>query len=126
GGFTVTPTSSDGESGVASYAYPSLGAGWTNTGGTYSFDASAADPAEPNDVTATNGAGLTSSATSFTVTRDATAPTTTIACDGGSCAGWRTSSPDGVALAADDRAEGRGGGADTTAGSDPADGGGTI
>src|SRR5205085_2951121 len=35
---------------------------------------SAVDPSEPNNVTATNNAGLTSSASSFTVTADGTAP----------------------------------------------------
>src|SRR5204862_6582548 len=94
GGFTVTPTSDDAESAVASYAYPSLGSGWSRSGSDYAFDASAADPSEPNDVTAANGAGLTSQATSFTVTRDGTAPVTTITCDGGPCAGWHTAATD--------------------------------
>jgi len=68
GGFTVTPSSTDAQSGVASYSYPSLGTGWSRSGGDYTFDPSAGDPAEPNDVTAQNNAGLTSAATSFAVT----------------------------------------------------------
>ncbi len=110
GGFTVTATTADGGSGVQHVAFPTLGATWT--GGSndasapyaqaYTFAASAADPAEPNDVVARNGAGLDSAATPFTVTADATAPTTTIACDGGPCpGGWTTSAAD-VTLSADD------------------------
>src|SRR5207248_9082149 len=49
GGFTVTPTSSDAESGVASYGFPALASGWTETSGAYSFDASAADPSERSE-----------------------------------------------------------------------------
>src|SRR5207253_3973532 len=106
GGFTVTPSSSDSESGVASYAYPSLGTGWTNAGGAYSWATSAADPAEPNNVSATNSAGLTSGPTSFTVTPDATAPTTTPSCNSAACsAGWYSSAVS-VSLAATDTGSG--------------------
>src|SRR5207302_3583235 len=98
GSFDLTPTSTDNESGVASYSFPNLGFGWSRTlsGGTatYSFASSAADPTEPNNVTATNNAGLTSGATSFTVTADGTAPSTSIQCNGGACSnGWYTSRP---------------------------------
>ena len=106
GGFTVTPSSTDAESGVSSYGYPSLGSGWSNSNGTYTFNAGATDPAEPNNVTATNNAGLTSTPTSFTVTPDGTAPTATIACDGGSCTGWHTTSPVSVTLSATDGGSG--------------------
>src|SRR5207237_2571223 len=82
GGFTVTPSSSDPESGVASYSYPSLGSGWSNSGGVYSFSAAAVDPAEPNNISDTNSAGPTSGPTSFTVSRDASAPTTTLNSNG--------------------------------------------
>src|SRR5207237_10032981 len=58
GGFTVTPTSSDDESGVASYVYPALGSGWTRSGGDFSFDTSAVDPTEPNNLHAATGPSL--------------------------------------------------------------------
>src|SRR5204863_515692 len=83
-------SSADSESGVASYSFPNLGSGWSASGSdpsrTYSFSASAVDPGEPNDVTATNNAGLTSNPSSFTVTADSAAPITSVACTGG-CAG---------------------------------------
>src|SRR5205085_1646003 len=73
GGFTVTPASTDAESDVASYAYPALGTGFSNTGGAYTFGGSAAT--QSGAVTATNNAGVTSSGTTFTARADATAPT---------------------------------------------------
>jgi hypothetical protein len=85
GGFTVTASATDAESGVASVNYPILGSGWTLTGGAYTFAAGAVDPAEPNNVTAVNNAGLTSGATSFNVTADGTAPATSASCNGGAC-----------------------------------------
>src|SRR5205807_1753880 len=107
GSFDVTANSSDAESGVASYSLPGLGSGWSASGSdpsrTYSFSSSAVDPTEPNHVTATNNAGLTSGATSFTVTADGTAPSTSIQCNGGACSnGWYTSSPVSVTLSASD------------------------
>ena len=56
----MTASSTDVESGVPSYSFPNLGSGWTNASGTYTFAAGAVDPSEPNNVTATNGAGLAS------------------------------------------------------------------
>jgi hypothetical protein len=53
GGFTVGASSTDPESGVATYAFPSLGTGWSGTSGVYS---------------------LTSTPTSFTVLADGAAP----------------------------------------------------
>ena len=41
GGLTVTPSSSDADSGVSGYTYPALGTGWSNTNGAYTFDATA-------------------------------------------------------------------------------------
>src|SRR5439155_21579423 len=84
GSVTVNATSGDGESGVASYAFPALGTGWsgTQTGASeaYTFSTTAADPTEPNNVTATNNAGLTSSPSSFPVTQDGSAPCSSIQC----------------------------------------------
>ena len=66
-------------SGIAGYAFPALGSGWTATPGatgvtTYSW--SAAGPAAPGTktVTATNNAGNTSAAAPFTLTADDTKP----------------------------------------------------
>jgi hypothetical protein len=75
GGFTLTPTGADAQSGIASSSHPNLGSGWSRTGNDYSFTAAAADPVEPNNVTVTNGAGLTSPAAPFTVSPDSAAPT---------------------------------------------------
>ena len=64
GQFAVTAASSDGQSGIASYGFPAASSGWSVSGSgdtrTYSHSGSPTDPAEPNDVTATNGAGLAS------------------------------------------------------------------
>ncbi|HEX6131114.1 MAG TPA: Ig-like domain-containing protein [Actinomycetota bacterium] len=103
GGFSVDASSSDGESGIDAYGFPSLGDGWSNSGGAYSFDAGAEDPVEPNHITATNGAGVVSDPTGFTVTRDGTAPVSSIACESGACSGgWYTTAPVLVSLAAID------------------------
>jgi hypothetical protein len=80
GGFTVSGTAGDVFSGITSYALPTLPSGWSSTPGSlgaevYSY--SAANPTAPSgnqNVTATNHAGLTSSATAFTVVGDSTAP----------------------------------------------------
>ena len=131
GGFTVAASSSDAESGIAGYAFPGLGSGWSGSQSgasyDYSFNASAGNPAEPNNVTVQNNAGLTSGPASFAVTPDGSAPTSSIACDGSSCAGsWYTSSVS-VTLSADD---GSGSGVQeiryTTDGSDPSPINGTV
>jgi hypothetical protein len=84
GSLTVTAASSDPVSGIASYTFPSLGAGWTVTGSgsTRTYSWSAPNPTTgsgPFAVSATNGAGLASSgsnaANPFTLTADSTAPT---------------------------------------------------
>src|SRR6185437_15329987 len=86
GGFTVTGTSSDTESGIDHLTFASgLGTGWAGGGadssspyaGVYTFNSSATAPAGNQDVTATNGWTLTSSATPFTVVADTTAPAVT-------------------------------------------------
>jgi hypothetical protein len=83
GTFTVTAASSDPISGITSYTFPSLGAGWTVTGSgstrTYSWSGPNPNTSSgPFAVTATNGAGLTSSGSNasnpFTLTADSTAP----------------------------------------------------
>ena len=61
GGFTVTASgSTDADSGVAGYTYPTFGSGWSNTGGAYTFNSSAAT--QTGSVTAQNNAGLSSAA----------------------------------------------------------------
>ena len=107
GGFTVSGSSTDAQSGISSYGYPALGSGWTEAGGAYTFASGAADPAEPINVTAANPAGLTSSPTSFTVTPDGTAPVSSIACSDG-CAGWHPTAPVTVTLSANDGGSGFG------------------
>ena len=100
GGFTVAATgSTDPESGVSGYNYPSLGTGWTNTGGAYSFDGTAGT--QSGSVTAENNAGLASSGTSFTAQADSSAPTSSVTCNTVACsAGWYTSSPVAISIAA--------------------------
>ncbi|HEY7396767.1 MAG TPA: Ig-like domain-containing protein [Gaiellaceae bacterium] len=104
GGFTVGASSTDPESGVASTSWPSLGAGWTNAGGAYSFDTTAGAPGA-EQVTTRNGAGLDSSPAAFSVAADGAAPTTTATCNGVGCTGsWYTTLPVTVALSANDGA----------------------
>src|SRR5206468_3288181 len=64
GGFAVTGTSSDSESGIDHLTFPGgLGSGWTGGGqdnsspytGVYTFSAAATAPGGGQDVTATNG-----------------------------------------------------------------------
>src|SRR5205085_11011922 len=73
GGFTVTPSSTDSESDIASYAYPSLGSGFSHTAARYPSDASATT--QTGSVTATNNAGGTGSGTAFIARADTTKPT---------------------------------------------------
>ena len=130
GGVTVTGSSTDGESGVASYAFPALGSGWSGSQAgasySYSFTNAAVDPVEPNNSTATNNAGLTSSPSSFTVTLDGTAPVSSIACNAGACSGgWYTSTVS-VGLSANDGGSGLQEIRFTTDGTDPSPINGTV
>ena len=79
GGFTVTAASADMVSGIAAFAFPSLGAGWSSLSGglgvrTYGWSSqNPTAPAGNQTVTATNNAGRSSTA-DFTSTPDAGAP----------------------------------------------------
>ena len=77
GSFRVASTASDLQSGIATTAFPAADSGWTRTGTspvTYAWTPGAAAPGA-RTVTATNHAGATSSASTFTVVADAAAPT---------------------------------------------------
>jgi hypothetical protein len=79
GAFSVTASSSDTNSGIGSYTFPTLPTGWSGASGgtgiqTYSF--SSPNPTAPSGaqtVMATDNAGNSASAT-FTATPDSTAP----------------------------------------------------
>jgi hypothetical protein len=78
GSFTTTASSTDAVAGIAGYTFPALGTNWASTPGsvgvnTYSWSGAPAAPGSPT-VTATNNAGTSSPATSFTMTADTTAP----------------------------------------------------
>jgi hypothetical protein len=78
GSFRLTAFSTDGGSGVSAYNWPTLGTGWTRstisaTTSQYSWTASPTEPGA-HQVSATNGAGLVSTATGFTAAADGTAP----------------------------------------------------
>ena len=88
GAFTVTAASSDPQSGVASYSFPSV-PGFTAAGSgphrTYVSSNTGTTTAGPLTITATNAAGLSSGAASFSLVPDATAPTLTVNCNGAAC-----------------------------------------
>ena len=78
GSFVATATAADAASGIASYAFPSLGTNWNSTPGalgvnTYSWSTGPQAPG-PKTVTATNNATGVSGATPLTLTTDDTAP----------------------------------------------------
>jgi hypothetical protein len=77
GSVTVTVTTTDPTSGIATWAFPTFGTNWSTSGSgaarTYSWAATPAGSGTET-VTITNNAGSSSSAT-FTLTPDSTAPT---------------------------------------------------
>src|SRR5207302_844018 len=123
GSFTVTATSTDAQSGVASYAFPTL-TGFTASGTgaakTYSWSGSPSSPGAQN-VTANNNATLTSAGGALTVSADSTAPSTAIQCNGVACSsGWYTTDPSISLSATDVGGSGVATTRYTTDGSDPA------
>ena len=129
GQFAVTAASSDGQSGIGSYGFPAASPGWSVSGSadtrTFSHSGAPTDPAEPNDVTAQNGAGLVSGTAGYTVTPDPTTPTSSILCDGASCSGWHPASVS-VTLSSSDTGSGLDEIRYTTDGSDPTPTTGTV
>jgi hypothetical protein len=105
GSFTITAAASDAESGIASYAFPSI-SGFTVAGvgasRIFTFSGAQSAPAGPLEVTATNGTGLTSSAASFVLVPDPTPPTVTILCNGKPCLATAYAKEVAVTLAASD------------------------
>src|SRR5207245_1666065 len=74
--LTAPASSSDGQSGVASYTWPTV-SGWTGSGGSAAAHTYTLNGASGNasvSVTATNNAAGTSSAGTFSITADSTAP----------------------------------------------------
>jgi hypothetical protein len=122
GSFTVTAASSDPESGVTSYSFPTV-SGFTVAGSgprrTYAFSGSGSAPAGPLSVTATNAAGLSSGTSSFTLVGDGTAPSLTVRCNGGACSKKPYARAVMVTLAAADATSGVGTVRWTSDGTDP-------
>ncbi|HTL23333.1 MAG TPA: chitobiase/beta-hexosaminidase C-terminal domain-containing protein, partial [Mycobacteriales bacterium] len=115
GSFDVTASSTDGDSDIGSYTFPSaasFGSGWSVSGSgstrTYSYTPGAATPGSQS-VTATDNAGLTASSNFSVIVSDTTPPTTTIQCNSAACLGsYYASAPVNVTLSADDGPTGAG------------------
>jgi PKD repeat protein len=78
--FTISASSLDADTGIASYTFSSLlanGFTGTQTGNQelYSFGSSATAPSSPPTVTASNGAGASSAPASYNIVADGSAPT---------------------------------------------------
>lgn len=112
GGFSVAAMP-DEYADPAHLDFPVLGLGWSGGGTdttppyemTYTFDATAGAIAGERSITIVENSGLRSPPSSFTVVPDGTPPTTTVECDGASCAAWYTR-PVTVALRATDAGSG--------------------
>jgi Chitobiase/beta-hexosaminidase C-terminal domain len=106
GSFTVTAASSDPESGVTTYSFPTI-PGFTQAGSgasrTFSFASPVSAPIAPLIVTATNPAGLASAAASFTLVPDPKPPTVGARCNGGPCLAKSYAKPVTVTVRGSDR-----------------------
>jgi len=122
GSFTVTAAASDTESGIASYSFPTV-PGLTATGSgarrTYTFTDATAPPAGPLAVTATNAAGLSSTAATFQLVPDGTPPTVTVRCNGKPCLATTYRNAVTITATASDSGSGVGTIRYTTDGTDP-------
>jgi hypothetical protein len=88
GSFTVTAASSDPESGVTTYSFPTI-PGFTAAGTgprrNYAFTGAGSVPSTPFTVTATNAAGMSSGTAAFSLVGDGTSPALTVRCNSAAC-----------------------------------------
>jgi hypothetical protein len=122
GSFTVTAASSDPESGVATYSFPTV-AGFTAAGSgprrTYAFTNGGTVPSGALSVSVTNGAGVNSGTASFNLVGDATPPSLAVRCNGAACSKKPYAKTVSVTLAAADSVSGVAAVRWTSDGSDP-------
>ncbi|MGE5274572.1 MAG: chitobiase/beta-hexosaminidase C-terminal domain-containing protein [Verrucomicrobiota bacterium] len=122
GSFTVTAASSDPESGIASYSFPTI-PGFTAAGSgprrTYAFANGGSAPSGPLPVSVTNGAGVSSGTASFSLVGDATPPSLVVRCNGAACSKKPYAKAVNVTLAATDTVSGVAAVRWTSDGSDP-------